>query len=104
MERANRLNMGTANCTGFDAEPPRSALPACMKALTGTADTPKMRVAYLRPRMAALGSPFLRVVSPIWPEVACGPVLSVLLTAYGEAGETSRAMRLALLISAIRRS
>jgi hypothetical protein len=34
MERANRLNMGTANCTGFDAEPPRSPLPACMEALT----------------------------------------------------------------------
>src|SRR5271165_2461417 len=48
------LYLGTANCASSDAEPPRSALSTCTKAPAVGADTPQIRVAYLRRRMAAL--------------------------------------------------
>jgi hypothetical protein len=49
------------------------------------------------------GDNFLRISARCWPQAACGSC-SICPTTYAAAGETSRAMRLALLISATRRS
>jgi hypothetical protein len=71
----NSLFVETTNCAGFDAEPPRSALSACTRALIGSADTPQT-VASLGREWQLTGDDFMTTNFGSWPTADECPTLN----------------------------